>query len=41
MEITSGDILDGENLDKVSPVQRSNQLRYRYVVVELTADVHV
>jgi hypothetical protein len=28
-------------LDRVSPVQRSNQLRYTEIVVELTRDVHV
>jgi hypothetical protein len=28
-------------LDRVSPVQRSNQLRYAEIVVELTGDVHV
>ena len=28
-------------LDRVSPVQRSNQLRYTEIVVELTRDFHV
>ena len=28
-------------LDRVSPVQRSNQLRYTEIVVVLTRDVHV
>ena len=28
-------------LDRVSPVQRSNQLRYTEIVVEITRDVHV
>ena len=28
-------------LDRVSPVQCSNQLRYTEIVVELTRDVHV